>query len=292
MKILITGSNGQLGMDCQKVFSPSHDIIAVDVEELDITHAASVQAALADIRPDLLINCAAFTQVDACETEHSLASKVNTEGPKNLAIATAEHGGCLFHISTDYVFDGKKTVPDPYVEEDPTVPLSFYGKSKLEGEIAVRSACPRHAIIRTAWLYGIHGKNILKTFLRLAVRGEKQPMKVVNDQFGSPTWSYRLALQIEKLSQAHVYGTFHATAEGYCSWYELATYFLEKMAVRCPITPCPSEAYPTPAMRPKNSILENRGIKEAGLNVMRHWKDDIDQFVATYKDRLLKEVSR
>lgn len=292
MKILITGSNGQLGTDCQKVFAPSHDIVAVDVEDLDITHLASVRAAMADMKPDLVINCAAFTQVDACETEQYMASKVNAEGPKNLAIATAEQGGCLFHISTDYVFDGQKTLPEPYREDDKTAPLSCYGKTKLEGEAAVWSACPRHAIIRTAWLYGIRGKNILKTFLRLALEKGDQPFKVVHDQFGSPTWSYRLALQIERLAKANIYGTFHATAEGYCSWYELATYFLDKMAVKYAIVPCTTEEYPTPATRPTNSILENHRIKEAGLNVMAHWKDDIDQYVATYKDRLLEEANR
>jgi dTDP-4-dehydrorhamnose reductase len=292
VKILITGSNGQLGMDCQAVLKPSHTVLAVDVEDLDITDAKSVRNAVAGMRPDLVINCAAFTQVDACETKQDIARKVNVDGPENLALAVSETGGRLFHISTDYVFDGAKPVTEPYTVADATGPLSVYGKTKLDGEAAVRSGCPRHAIIRTAWLYGVHGKNILKTFLRLALERGEQPIHVVCDQFGSPTWSYRLALQIEKLAQTELQGTFHATAEGYCSWFELAAYYLHRMDVPHNVVPCSTAQYPTPAKRPANSILENRRLKEAGINVMAHWKDDVDRFVTAYRQQLMKEAKQ
>jgi len=277
-------------MDCHTVLNPSHSVVAVDLDELDITDSGRVADAIVGMRPDLVINCAAFTQVDACETKQDIARKVNVDGPKNLAIAVSDTGGRLFHISTDYVFDGAKPVPGPYTEEDETGPLSIYGKTKLEGEAAVRSLCSRHVIIRTAWLYGIHGKNILKTFLRLALEKGYQPIKVVGDQFGSPTWSYRLALQIEKIAQTDLQGTFHATAEGYCSWYELAVYYLGQMGVLHHVIPCSTTEYPTPAKRPANSILENRRLKQAGVNVMAHWKDDVDRFVAAYRERLMEEA--
>jgi len=202
----------------------------------------------------------------------------------------AEREGRLFHISTDYVFDGKKAIPTPYTEGEEPAPVSIYGKTKLGGETAVKSICPKHVIIRTAWLYGISGKNILKTFLRLALERKDHTIKVVNDQFESPTWSYRLAFQIQNLIDSESSGTYHATSEGYCSWYDLAAHFLKKMGVPHQVEPCTSEEYPTPSTRPKNSILENHRLKEAGINLMAHWKNDVDEFVALYKERLLKEV--
>jgi len=292
MKILITGARGQLGRECSQVLSARHEVIETDVQDLDIAAAEAVRSAVRESGPDLIVNCAAYTQVDACETQRDLAWKINVEGPANLAAAMEEVGGRLFHISTDYVFDGKKKVPEPYTEEDGTGPLSHYGATKLAGEKAVKEACSRHTIVRTAWLYGIGGKNILKTFLRLALDKTRGQIKVVNDQFGSPTWAYRLALQIAGLIEADGRGTFHATSEGYCTWYELAVRFLSKMGVPCKIVPCTTEEYPTPTRRPRNSILENRRLKETGINIMADWKHDVDKFVALFKDRLLNEAKQ
>ncbi|MEE8540333.1 MAG: sugar nucleotide-binding protein, partial [Desulfobacterales bacterium] len=165
-----------------------------------------------------------------------------------------------------------------------------YGVTKMESEKAVRHTTHQHMIIRTAWLYGIKGNNFLKTMLKLALKNPENEIKVVNDQYGSPTWSYRLSIQILKLIENNGLGTFHVTAEGHCTWYELAKYFLEKMDVPYKLVPCPSVEYPTPAARPKNCILENRHLKEENINVMKQWQDDIDQFVNSFREQLINEV--
>jgi dTDP-4-dehydrorhamnose reductase len=292
MKILITGNKGQLGNDCAQVLNGAHEIMATDLEELDITHLPEVEGTVEEFRPDWIVNCAAYTHVDGCETQKKIAWKVNVEGPKNLALCVEKYGGELIHISTDYVFSGKKSIPEPYVEDDEPDPSSYYGKTKLEGELAVRQITDRYMIIRTAWLYGIKGHNFLKTMLDLALKDPHKAIKVVNDQFGSPTWSYRLALQIAKLIDVKGKGTYHATAEGYCSWYELACDFLAKMEVPHAVVPCTTKAYPTPAVRPVNSILANERLKCAGINLMTDWQDHLDQFVSQFRDHLLVESAK
>ena len=290
MKILITGGAGQLGRDCETVLKKNHQVTPVDLEVLDIADRTAVNAFVHDLKPDVILNCAAFTRVDDCETEKELACKVNVEGPKHLASAAGTRGARMIHISTDYVFDGKKPVPEYYTENDGTHPISNYGLTKLEAEKAVCEETDRHSIIRTAWLYGANGRNFLKTMLRLAIGDPEREFKVVHDQFGSPTWSYRLAEQIATVMDADVNGIFHATSEGHCTWYELATTFLDEMAVPNAFVPCTTQDYPTPAERPANSILENQRLKDAGLNIMRDWRADLIQFVTLYKDRLIDEV--
>jgi len=290
MNVLICGSNGQLGSDCTQVLYQWHEVVSTDVNELDITDLTAVDDMISRIGPHVVVNCAAYTNVDRCEIEKDLAWRVNVEGPKNLALSLERHGGHLIHISTDYVFDGRKGLSEPYVEEDEPHPVSCYGKTKLEGEVAVRKILERHIIIRTAWLYGIKGPNFLRTMLRLASRNPDEEIRVVNDQFGSPTWSYRLALQIARLMEADSQGTYHVTSGGHCSWHELAIYFLEKMGVPHRVIPCTTEEYPTPASRPKNSVLENRRLKEEMVNVMVDWKDDVDQFVSMFGESLTEQT--
>jgi dTDP-4-dehydrorhamnose reductase len=289
MRILITGGKGQLGSDCAEVLGRSYEVMAMGSAELDITDPLDVDTVISRFSPEIILNCAAYTQVDACETEKDLAWRVNAKGPENLALSVKKHGGRLVHISTDYVFDGSKKLPEAYLEEDRPNPMSRYGKSKLEGEKAVRKTTERHIILRTAWLYGVNGHNFLKTMLKLALRDSSEPIKVVNDQFGSPTWSYRLAIQLSEMIEGNAQGTFHATAEGHCSWYELALYFLEKMEVAHSIVPCTSDEYPTPAVRPKNSILENRRLKIEGIHLMTDWQTDVEQFVRRFRKRLIEE---
>ena len=290
MKIVILGGKGQLGSDCTKVLKEIHDVMSVDLDELDITDISQVEAAAGNFGADVIVNCAGFTRVDDCETEKELACKVNVEGPGNLAVAAKNQGAQLIHISTDYVFDGRKRAPEPYTEKDDPNPISYYGVTKLAAEEAIRRITDNHIILRTAWLYGIRGQNFLKTMLTLALKDPQREIKIVNDQFGSPTWSYRLALQIEKLIESGGNGTFHATSEGYCTWYELATYFLGKMGVPHSFVPCTTAEYPTPAVRPMNSILENRRLKEAGINLMQGWKSDVEEFVFRFRDRLINET--
>lgn len=292
MKIMICGGKGQLGSDSARVLNKSNELWSIDLDDLDITRYFEFEKATQQFKPDVIVNCAAYTAVDACETKRETAWTANVKGPANLARYVDKHGGRLVHISTDYVFDGKKTVPDAYTEKDKTNPHSYYGLTKLEGEKAIRQFGSRHIILRIAWLYGARGNNFLKTMLRLALQNPEKKIKVVNDQYGSPTWSFRVALQIQKLIEGDGNGTYHATSEGYCTWYDLAKYFLKKMDIPNAFTPCSTKQYPTPAPRPMNSILENRRLKDEGHNLMLPWQDDVDQFVSTFKDRLIKEVRR
>ncbi len=290
MIILICGSKGQLGHDCTQVLRRSHKVHHFSSMELDIAEPKIVNEVLGKIEPDVVINCAAFTKVDECETNKDLAWKVNVEGPRNLGIAAKRIGAQLIHFSTDYVFDGRKPAPETYTEQSKPNPGSYYGISKLGGEEAVRNTIDDHMILRTAWLYGLSGQNFIKTMLRLALEDPAREIKVINDQFGSPTWSLQLALQVEKLIDVGAKGAYHATSEGYCTWYQLAICFLEKMGVPHSVIPCSTEEYPTPAKRPMNSILENQRLNQAGVNIMDNWKIGLERFVSMYKEDLMIEA--
>lgn len=290
MKILIIGSGGQLGCDCLSVLKNKHQVHAVDFPQIDITNEQSVADTYETAEPDIIINCAAFTAVDACETERDAAWKVNSEGPRILSEATRAVGGRLIHISTDYVFDGTRPVPDSYLESDPVNPLSEYGKSKLAGEQIVMETLPEAIVLRTAWLYSAHGPNFLKTMLRLALSDPTRPFTIVDDQFGSLTWSYTLARQIERLIESELRGIIHTTSEDYSSWYQAACYYLDKMGVEHSFSPCSTADYPTAAVRPTNSILENGVLKEEGISLFRSWQEDVDQFVTLHKEMLIKEA--
>lgn len=277
MKILITGAGGQLGTDCRNVLS-DHILLPLTSAELDITINRQVQKEMARFQPDVVINCAAYTAVDRCEDDSEHCFAVNAGGPETLAAACAESGSRLIHISTDYVFAGTKPIPQPYREDDPTGPLSQYGKGKLAGEEAVRRHLDNHLIIRTAWLYGMGSGNFLKTMLRLTTENPKRILRVVDDQYGSLTWTWRLASQIACLLDSSLTGTIHATAEGYSTWYMGAKYFLEAMGLEHSLQPCTTADYPTPAHRPHNSILANSRLLEKGLNRMVPWQEDVALF--------------
>jgi len=292
MKIVIIGAHGQLGSDCCRLFAPEHETVGCDLPRIDIGNEVSVQEYLTAQRPDVIVNCAAYTAVDACEKEVELAWRINAEGPKYLARAADKLGCRLIHISTDYVFDGKKPVPTAYVETDATNPLSEYGRSKLAGEQAVAEACADHVILRTAWLYSGYGKNFLKTMLKLALADPDRELKVVDDQHGSLTWSRPLARQIERLLPPDITGIAHATAEGHSTWYQAARYFLDAMQVDYAMRPCTTAEYPTPAHRPANSILENAVLKKAGISAFVDWREDLDRYVAEYREQLLVEARR
>jgi len=289
MNILITGSNGQLGKDCEHVFKNNHQTTCVDIEDLDITSLDQVDVLVKKIQPDIIINCAAFTQVDACETKKKTADNINVNGPENLAKSARKNNSLLVHISSDYVFDGKKKSTESYVEKDFPSPLSYYGRTKLSGERSVINNTENYIILRTAWLYGFYGHNFLKAILKKALNQPETQLKIVNDQFGSPTWSFSLALQIAHLVKNKGWGLYHASSEGACSWYDFAKYFLEKFNVPHNITPCTTEEYPTPAIRPKCSILENQRLKNGNLNKMNHWQTDLDEYIHQYGDLLIKE---
>ncbi len=291
MKILISGGRGQLGHDVTTLLSEKHEVISCGSDELDIGNRKMVEQLVARHQPEVIVNCAAYTAVDNCETEKELAWRVNALGPENLAVSAETIGSRLIHISTDYVFDGNKPTDTSYLEDDQVQPLSEYGKSKLAGEDAIMQFASNPLIMRTAWLYGHKGNNFLKTMLRLALADPTRELKVVNDQHGSLTWTNSLARQIENLLSADIKGIVHATATGASTWYEGACYFLDAMNVPYALTPCTTAEYPTPAHRPSNSILENNRLEEAGLSVFQSWQHDIDCFVKTHGADLLQELS-
>ena len=290
MRILITGAGGQLGRDCAGRLAADHRLKACTSGELDITDGDRVDAVFTEYSPEVVINCAAYTAVDRCEEDRQRCLCVNAGGPEILAKRCRAVGARLLHISTDYVFDGARPVPSPYYEDDATNPLSMYGRSKLAGEHAVMEALDDYCILRTAWLFGMGSGNFLKTILRLALADPNRTLKIVNDQFGSLTWTARLAKQIEALVVNRVTGIVHATAEGFSSWYEGAAFFLQVMGVEANLVPCDSSEYPTPAHRPANSILENKRLKEAGINTMVSWQQDVRAFVEQNRQLLLDEA--
>jgi dTDP-4-dehydrorhamnose reductase len=290
MKIALIGKHGLLGSDCLQVFSRIYELVALDIEELDITDYSQVEEMVQGLHPEVVLNCAAYTRVDACEQERDLAYRLNVTGVRNLAASLARHGGRLVHISTDYVFDGSKPVPESYSEDDAVGPLSYYGRTKLQGEQAVMQELDDYVIVRTAWLYGRRGQNFLKTMLRLALNHPASQIRVVDDQFGSLTWSYRLAEQLTQIIEKGGQGVYHATSEGYATWFEVASVFLAGMGIVAHLTPCTTADYPTPARRPKNSILENRRLKAQGLNLMRPWQDDLHEFILANRAYLIQEA--
>jgi dTDP-4-dehydrorhamnose reductase len=290
MRILITGANGQLGRDCTQLLSKQHTVETCDLPELDIADAKQVDALIRSFRPETVVNCAAYTAVDACETERETAWMANVDGPHNLAQSTKRQGGRLVHISTDYVFDGRLELGRSYQEDAALNPASFYGKTKAEAENQVRQASSDNLIVRTAWLYGRHGHNFLKTMLKLALADPDHEINVVDDQFGSPTWSYRLALQLGHMIMAGCKGTYHATAEGSCTWFELADQFLTLLDMPHRISPCTSAQYTVPAPRPKNAVLENKRLKLENLNQMQPWQSDLTLFVKKNGRKLINEA--
>ncbi|WP_339133090.1 MAG: dTDP-4-dehydrorhamnose reductase [Candidatus Electrothrix sp. GW3-4] len=287
MNILITGAGGQLGQDCCTIIGKTHTVHGRTSGQLDITRPEQVQREVQTLRPDVVVNCAAYTAVDKCESEQEVCWAVNAQGAAHLAEACATEGARLIHISTDYVFAGNKPISEPYREQDPVVPLSAYGKSKLAGEQAIADRMDDFLILRTSWLYGMGGHNFLKTMLRLAMADPERTIRVVNDQYGSLTWTMTLARQIRQLLSSGLTGIAHATAEGSSTWYAGAKYFLESMGVAFSLEPCSTAEYPTPAHRPANSILENSLLKEQGMNLMQGWQQDIDAFIEQYRSTLL-----
>ncbi len=286
-KILIVGHRGQLGTDCMSVLGEA--AVGVDLPEIDLSDRSQCWGKLDFIQPDIIVNCAAYTAVDACETDPTCWG-VNADGPKHLAEWAASNGAFLVHVSTDYVFDGEKPLFEPILETESPSPVSEYGKSKLAGETAVLESGADAAILRTAWLYGATGNNFLKTMLRLTLQNPGKEFKVVNDQYGSPTWSHTLARQIRAVADAKTTGVFHSTSEGYCTWYGLACAFLEELGVEHNFVPCGTDEFPTPTKRPVNSILENARLKELGINLFSSWKEELACFVSQNRDALLDET--
>lgn len=276
MKIVITGAKGQLGLELTKQLEieKKYKIIATDRNELNIIDINSVNEFLLNNRPDVVINCAAHTAVDLCETDIENAYKINALGPRNLAIACEKIGAKLVQVSTDYVFDGNRM--RPYREDDITCPNSIYGTSKLMGENFVRELCSKYFIVRTAWLYG-EGNNFVRTMLKLSDTNKE--LNVVNDQLGSPTSTVDLAKAIIALMNTEHYGVYHGTCEGQCSWYDFAKKIFELKNIDIKVNPVTSEEFKRPAPRPAYSVLDNFMFKLVGLNSFRNWEESLKEYL-------------
>ena len=276
MKIIITGAQGQLGQELVKQLDKKYeyDVIKTDRDTLDITNIENVNTFILERNPDVVINCAAHTAVDLCETDIKNAYKINAIGPRNLAIVCEKIGAKLVQVSTDYVFDGNGT--RPYREDDITCPNSVYGTSKLMGENFVREFCSKYFIVRTAWLYG-EGNNFVRTMLRLSETNSE--LNVVNDQIGSPTSTVDLAKAIIDLIHKEHYGIYHGTCEGQCSWYDFAKKIFEIKNIDIKVNPVTSDEFKRPAPRPKYSVLDNFMLKLVELNSFRKWEDSLEEYL-------------
>ncbi len=290
MKILIFGASGGLGSDCRKVLGLEHEVICPSKEDVNIVSWDVVIEAFDSLDPDIVLNCVGLTDLEACETDAFTVKKVNVEGPRNLAQSSARFGCKIVHVSCGDVFDGRKGMPQPYFEDDAPNPFSAYGKSKLESETAVRGNSPNYIIVRSNWLYGIHGNNFVKSVVQQAVCGGEAPIRAADDQFGAPTWNHRLALQIRELLNKDGRGSYHATAYGYCSRFELAQYVVNKLHLKASIEPCSLKTLNGGHLLPVNGLLENRLSKKQGVNVMAPWKKDLDIFLEEYGDQLIEEA--
>ena len=292
MRILITGSNGQLGNELQKIVSTGKaeigavseeiknaEVFAMDVDILDIANLEQVKKVLNEVKPDVVINCAAATNVDGCEANQDLAFKINSLGPRNLAMVAEELGAKIVQVSTDYVFSGVGEAP--LKECDLVAPVSVYGKTKLLGEEFVRDFSTKYYIVRTAWLYGYVGHNFVYTMMKLGK--DRDTLNVVNDQLGNPTHANDLAYHILKLIQTEEYGVYHCTGKGECSWYNFASEIMKLSGRNCTVNPCTSEEYksmyPNSADRPAYSSLDNMMLRCTIGDEMRDWKDALKTFM-------------
>jgi dTDP-4-dehydrorhamnose reductase len=271
-----------LGSDlCAVLAEAGWEVRAADIAEFDITDRGQSLRFITRHRPTVLINCAAYTAVDRAETERELAFRVNRDGAENLALAASEAGAFFLHLSTDYVFDGTKT--GPYVEDDPPNPLGVYGASKLAAEEAVRRALAEHCIVRTAWLYGIHGNSFPRTILSIAQRG--QPLRVVNDQRGCPTYTVHLARALAAIAERPRPGTYHAVNSGACTWYGFACATLREAGISAEIAPCATDEFPRPAPRPANSVLETGRLRATFGVELPPWQQGVAEFVARWREQ-------
>ncbi|WP_288192995.1 dTDP-4-dehydrorhamnose reductase [uncultured Methanobrevibacter sp.] len=277
MRILITGGDGMLGTDLREVLK-GEDLIVTNHESLDITDRNQVMEKIKEYKPEIVINCAAMTDVDGCETKKDLAYKLNAEGPENLALACREIDATLAHISTDYVFKGNNN--RPLIEDDELGPISIYGKSKLKGEENVENILDKYFIIRTAWLYGKNGPNFIEKMLELAKTHDT--LTVVNDQKGSPTFTKDLSKGIYELIKSNKYGTYHLTNSGSTTWYEFAKLIFEKKKIDINVIPVTSEEFAAHAPRPHYSVLSHDKWKNNGFEELRNYEDALDEYLNLY----------
>ena len=276
MKILVTGVKGQLGYDVMKELNKRNiECLGVDIEDFDITDKGATTAFIKNYHPDCVIHCSAYTAVDKAEDNLDLCSKVNGEGPRNIARACKEIDAKMVYISTDYVFPG--IGEHAYEVDDPTGPLGAYGQTKLDGELAVKELLTKYFIVRISWVFGKNGNNFIKTMLRLGK--ERNEVSVVCDQIGSPTYTADLAPLLCDMVATEKYGTYHATNEGFCSWAEFTQEIFKLAGCSTKVNFITTSEYPTKAKRPLNSRMSKKSLDEASFNRLPSWQDALDRYL-------------
>jgi dTDP-4-dehydrorhamnose reductase len=277
MKVLVTGAKGQLGFDVvNEVKSRGYEAVGVDIDELDITDAVSVNKTITEMNPDVVIHCAAWTAVDAAEDNEEKVRAVNVGGTKNIAEICGKLDCKLIYISTDYVFDGQGD--EPWKPDDKCNPLGVYGQTKYEGESAAQSHCEKLSIVRIAWVFGKSGSNFVKTMLNLAKT--RNSLSIVNDQIGTPTYTFDLSKLLVDMAETDKYGKYHATNEGgYISWFDFASEIFKQTNVKIELKPVTSEEFPTKARRPSNSRLDKSKLIQSGFEPLPDWKDALQRYL-------------
>ena len=276
MKVLVTGVKGQLGYDVvNELEKRGHEAVGVDIQEMDITDAGSVDQVIGEAAPDAVIHCAAYTAVDAAEDNVEICRKVNADGTQNIANKCKQLDIPMIYISTDYVFDGQGE--RPWLPDDERAPLNVYGQTKYEGELAVQNTLDKYFIVRIAWVFGVNGKNFIKTMLNLGKT--RDSLTVVNDQFGSPTYTYDLAKLLVDMVQTDKYGIYHATNEGICTWYEFACEIFKQAGLNVKVAPVTADQYPAKAKRPSNSRMSKDKLEENGFERLPSWQDALARYL-------------
>lgn len=280
MKVLVTGVKGQLGYDVvNELKKRGHMAVGTDVEEMDITDAGKVETVLKNEKPDAVIHCAAYTAVDAAEDNEDLCIKINAEGTENIAKACQDLNCKMLYVSTDYVFDGEGE--RPWEPDDEREPLNVYGITKYEGELAVEKYVEKFFIVRIAWVFGKNGKNFIKTMLNLGKTHDE--VKVVDDQIGSPTYTFDLARLLVDMIETDKYGRYHATNEGLCSWYDFAKEIFKQAGMNIKVSPVTSEEFAAKAKRPHNSRMSKEKLSENGFERLPKWQDALARYLETLK---------
>lgn len=276
MRVLVTGVKGQLGHDVMNELKKrGYEGIGVDVDEMDITDKAAVERVMRETVPDKVVHCAAWTAVDDAEDKVELCRRVNAQGTENIAVMCKELDAPMIYLSTDYVFDGEGT--RPWEPDDERHPLNVYGQTKYEGELAVEKYLEKYFIVRIAWVFGVNGKNFIKTMLRLAENHDT--LTVVDDQVGSPTYTYDLARLLVDMLETEKYGRYHATNEGLCSWCEFAKEIFRQAGKNVTVIPVSSEEYPAKAKRPHNSRMDKSKLIEMGFEPLPTWQDALSRYL-------------
>ena len=276
MKVFVTGVRGQLGYDVvNELEKRGIEAVGVDIQEMDITNAESVNTVIGEAAPDAVIHCAAYTAVDAAEDNAELCRKVNAEGTQNIANMCKTLDIPMIYISTDYVFDGQGE--RPWEPDDERNPLNVYGQTKYEGELAVQNTLEKYFIVRIAWVFGVNGKNFVKTMLNLGKT--RDHLTVVNDQFGSPTYTYDLAKLLVDMVLTDKYGFYHATNEGICTWYEFACEIFRQAGLDVKVDPVSADQYPAKAKRPSNSRMSKEKLTENGFEKLPTWQDALQRYL-------------